>query len=389
MQKLQSVMTDFSDEFKDDLVNPRITSSYSTANFQNAVDGRITNSYTTTGFRDAVDARVNNRVGKNYFINGNKGIWQRGTNLLSGYWGADMWYSSNLGGKRITLTSSDLPYTEAGILYAQETNIASSTSSVRIIECQTVPGLELMAGKTVTYSFYIKYTGEDNPIRVFKPVAIQHFGTGGSNNVRIEGSNITIDTVLRRYSCTFTLPSISDKTIGTFPHFTQFHLEVPVSTTTGDTTVITCTGLKVEEGNTMTPFVAEPFDTELIRCMRYYEKSYNYGTAPGTITTVGAVTGCISGQYSIPTMVYYKVPKSSVLAVVFAYNPTTGVEGFSTAVESYDTIGGSGLNTPRPLLMADRSANGFVSSVAAFSQSPIRYTKFHWAVDTGIAPVTQ
>jgi hypothetical protein len=50
---------------------------------------------------------------------------------------------------------------------------------------------------------------------------------------------------------------------------------------------INITGVQLEVGDTATPFEHRPFDMELERCKRYYQKSYEYGTAPGTATDIG------------------------------------------------------------------------------------------------------
>lgn len=61
-----------------------------------------------------------------------------------------------------------------------------------------------------------------------------------------------------------------------------------------DTAASTATGklfavgdLQLEEGATATPFEVRPYGVELVLCQRYYEKSYDIGTAPGTSTTNG------------------------------------------------------------------------------------------------------
>ena len=47
------------------------------------------------------------------------------------------------------------------------------------------------------------------------------------------------------------------------------------------------TGVQLEVGDTATPFEHRPYDMELARCQRYYQKSYNIDVAPATNTTVG------------------------------------------------------------------------------------------------------
>jgi len=50
------------------------------------------------------------------------------------------------------------------------------------------------------------------------------------------------------------------------------------------------TGVQLEKGSTATSFDYRPYGTELQLCMRYYEKTYEIGTVPGTATSLGAAT---------------------------------------------------------------------------------------------------
>ena len=68
-------------------------------------------------------------------------------------------------------------------------------------------------------------------------------------------------------------------------------LQYPDSTTTWYTTdnsTFELTGVQLEVGETATSFDFLSFDEELRRCQRYYCKSYNYATTPGTNTMVGS-----------------------------------------------------------------------------------------------------
>jgi hypothetical protein len=58
------------------------------------------------------------------------------------------------------------------------------------------------------------------------------------------------------------------------------------------------TGVQLETGPIATPFEFLPFGDELRRCQRYYEKSYNYATVPGTSTFTGAVAFTTSGAFT-------------------------------------------------------------------------------------------
>ena len=60
--------------------------------------------------------------------------------------------------------------------------------------------------------------------------------------------------------------------------------------TTNDATWF-ITGIQLEVGTAATPFEHRTFGDELALCQRYYCKSYDYGTAPGTSTIVGCRWG--------------------------------------------------------------------------------------------------
>ena len=81
------------------------------------------------------------------------------------------------------------------------------------------------------------------------------------------------------------------------------------------------TGVQLEKGSTATSFDYRPYGTELALCQRYYEKSYDIGTVPGTATIIsianagnagqsdGAANGCLLGfkvtKRAAPTMSYF------------------------------------------------------------------------------------
>jgi len=52
---------------------------------------------------------------------------------------------------------------------------------------------------------------------------------------------------------------------------------------------INITGVQLEVGENATPFEVRPYDMELARCERYYQKSYSYETVPATAFSTGSV----------------------------------------------------------------------------------------------------
>ena len=84
-------------------------------------------------------------------------------------------------------------------------------------------------------------------------------------------------------------------------------------------------GLQLEEGNVATEFEHVPYDIQLLRCMRYYEKSYE--DSPTEIG--GAIHFSASSTnttYPFDGGVELKVPKRTIPTLT-AYSPDTGASG--------------------------------------------------------------
>jgi hypothetical protein len=86
------------------------------------------------------------------------------------------------------------------------------------------------------------------------------------------------------------------------------------------------TGVQLEVGSVATPFERRPFGTELALCQRYYEKSYNIGTTPGTATTVGNLSTVYNGVSTssyIGAGVSFRVSKRAAPTIVLYDNGGT------------------------------------------------------------------
>ena len=82
------------------------------------------------------------------------------------------------------------------------------------------------------------------------------------------------------------------------------------------------TGLQLEVGQQATPFEHRSFGEELIRCQRYYEHSYNYGTTPGTAQNNGSVMFLTNrSPGTAHTMLRYMTRKRAAPTLV-SYDPT-------------------------------------------------------------------
>jgi hypothetical protein len=77
------------------------------------------------------------------------------------------------------------------------------------------------------------------------------------------------------------------------------------------------TGVQLEKGSTATSFDYRPYGTELALCQRYYEKSYDIATVPGTATTFGHVVASVGSQTYGRAGTAFKVTKRAVPTMAF------------------------------------------------------------------------
>ncbi len=107
------------------------------------------------------------------------------------------------------------------------------------------------------------------------------------------------------------------------------------------------TGVQLEVGSKASAFERRPYGMELGLCQRYYEKSYDVGVAPGTITTNGVarVHGQASSNY-LGVYVCFKQSKQRSNGTVTVYNSGSGAAGSwladATTVPTLATAIGSG-----------------------------------------------
>ena len=128
---------------------------------------------------------------------------------------------------------------------------------------------------------------------------------------------------------------------------------------------INITGVQLEVGDTATPFEHRPYDVELARCQRYYEKSYAVTTAPAGsdyyIQQVNPLNrGGGTGAVGYP--IYYKVTKRANPTVTpYTYDGTsgqwhTGVIGSSEA-KGNATIEDAGTNFFKVVVLYSTAPN--------------------------------
>jgi hypothetical protein len=220
-------------------------------------------------------------AGKNKIINGNFGIWQRGTSFTtSGAYTADRFIATS----DATFTVSQQTFTAGTAPVAGYENqyflqFAKNAGGSYLQLATRLEDVRLFAGQTVTLSAWMRVTSGTASV---EPLAQQDFGSGGSGQVNTFATPQTINTTWTRYSFTIAVPSVSGKTIGT-SSFLQVYIPRITSGATGAIT-FQVWGIQLEAGSTATPFqtATGTIQGELAACQRYYLKSYNQATAPAT-----------------------------------------------------------------------------------------------------------
>ncbi len=261
----------------------------------NSGETLVADSSTATGLR----YQGNFAAGKNKIINGDFGIWQRGTSFSPPALDslvADRFrtYFEGSGTTRAVTRQTFTPGTApvAGyegqyfLRYAQ--TVGPSAGIGNNLLMQNIEDVRTFAGQTVTFSFWAKTAATTVLPEVY---AYQYFGTGGSpsGNVYVAfATNVSVGTSWTRYSYTATIPSISGKTIGTNNDgYISFRTQHPLGS--GNTFTIDYWGWQVEAGSVATAFqtATGTLAGELQAAQRYYQKSYSITTNPGTVADAG------------------------------------------------------------------------------------------------------
>lgn len=254
---------------------------------------------------------VDGAIGRNPIINGNMEIWQRGTAFAaaaSGSYSADRWRFDNLTGAVVTINrSTDVPtVAEAGVLfnYSLEVDVTTADAAIAAGDLalvrQSIEGYNWrhFAQRACVLSFWFKspktgvhavslansgldrgFVGEFTMNAAntweYKTIQIPASPSAGTWNY-LNGTGVIVGFVLASGS-TYNTTAGSWQTIG-FGNFPGSASQVNTLDSTAN--FIRFTGVKLELGTVATPIQYVPFEEELARCQRYYQKSFRYATAP-------------------------------------------------------------------------------------------------------------
>lgn len=231
-----------------------------------------------------LDIAPYNKGFKNYIINGNFDVWQRGESQTSdGYGSDDRWFNSNVGSTKthslVMCTDTERALFNANN-YSRTVVTSVAGASNYCIKVQRVEDVNKLAGKTVTLSFWAKADSNKN-------IALelgQSFGAGGSPSVIVVGVGsqlISLTSTWQKKKITITLPSIVGKTLGTNGlqttyTYVMFWFDAGSSHNSRAANLGQQSGtfdiaqVQLEEGSVATPFEQRPYGLELSLCQRYY-----------------------------------------------------------------------------------------------------------------------
>jgi hypothetical protein len=261
---------------------------YSTTQARVAVgnDGEtlVADSSTATGLKWAAPSTgaesLGFTAGKNKIINGDFGVWQRGTSFsitnTIAYTADRFMVQCNSASLAATISQQTFTPGTApvagyeGQFFLRVTNPAGATNTE--IQ-QRIEDVRTFAGQTVTLSFWAKASSAVTMANTI----IQNFGSGGSGSVSTTGTSQTLTTSWARYSTTINVPSVSGKTIGTSSYLQVYPMYYSSGTIASN--VIDIWGVQIEAGSVATAFqtATGTIQGELAACQRYYFRTVSVG----------------------------------------------------------------------------------------------------------------
>jgi hypothetical protein len=327
---------------------------------------------------------------RNIIINGDMSVAQRATSKASvnttGYYTCDRFqWLADYG--VVTLSQdTDVPTGQgfAKSFKADVTTSATVSSGGYVLMRHRIEGQNLQyikkgtsSAESLTVSFWVKSTktgtyiaelyDADNTRQISKAYTVSSSNTwekkeltfagdtsgalgndtGGSlflNLYLSAGTNYTSGTL----STTWTAPTSANRVVG----------QVDFQDSTSNNFYVT--GIQMEAGTSATDFEHIPFDINLSRCQRYYEKNFDYAIAPqggqnyaNTQTTNQAIAYTTS---NLRHYVYFKTPKRTSGTATFYY--VTGLAG-GTNAGKWDVYTGSWTQTSGSTSASEMDENGF------------------------------
>jgi hypothetical protein len=239
---------------------------------------------------------------------------------------------------------------------------AAGTGNSYVLMQQRIEDVRVFAGQTITYSFWIRSStttsfGGSN--------MYQNFGSGGSGAVGFTPiGGATISNNWTRVYGTYTIPSISGKTIGT-----NSYLEIDINLAGGVNT-FDIWGVQLEAGSVATPFTTATgtVQGELAACQRYYWR-LNVAAGYGNMG-MGMASSSTAASIQIPSKVTMRavpVIDNSATSTMRLTNVSTGSSISAIVMSAYANpdfilteITSSGLTANTPYFLQSNNSAAYV-----------------------------
>ena len=243
----------------------------------NAITGTLPVANGGTGSTTLAGAGLQRPNVNPYIINGNFGVWQRGTSFTTSVYTADRWLQ-DLSGASATLTreahtvgQTDVPDNPK---YYLKQNVTTGNDNCGML--YRIEDVDILTG-AFTLSFYAKGV---NPNSGNLDIIIQqNFGSGGSGTVSLSEQDLTLTGSWQKFVFTGTLASISGKTIGTSSYI-QIIIKQPSDDANTAAWNLQISQVQLEAGtytsSTIPPFQNETYGDNLARCQRYFQTCDNF-----------------------------------------------------------------------------------------------------------------
>ncbi len=376
----------------------RLDTEYTSLNAQlaekaNQVDLESTN----TQLEKTVNARTG--IFQNAIINGLFNIFQERTvttNPNNLQYVADQWQAHTGGGAPATITHSQqrlLAGEIAGVFHHYRVNFdGAGTNPSDFRTAQPILfGTRYLCGngRKITVSFWARSSVAGKRLGVF---LIQNYGTGGTPSAPeiINGSNVTLTSGWKKYSFTFETNTLLGKTFGSDNNdFLRVSLQYAwdasnqsrVGSSTPETFraagTIDFADVVVNAGEVALPSQPRSLSEELALCQFFWEKSYQYIVAPGSISAFAGAIQQTTENGTNDGAVYdwtsFAARKRVSSPTVTIYSPSTGAVNVVYDGAADRTLAGGAFIT-------GTTENGFQSNYIVTGPTSIRRS-FQYVAD--------
>ena len=360
------------DEVKTNKVSPATGTAFALGDsgdtFTVPSGATIVNSGTATGFGESLRPNA-----QPYMINGNFGIWQRGTSFTTSVYTADRW-KQDLSGATATVTreahtvgQTDVP---GNPKYYLKQNVTTGNDNCGML--YKIEDVDTVIG-TFTLSFYAKGV---NPAGGNLDIVIQqNFGSGGSTTVELTEQDLTLTASWQQFVFTGTLASISGKTVGTSSYI-QIIIKQPSDDANTAAWNLQISQVQLEAGtytsSTIPPFQHESYGENLRRCLRYYQANYaenNYSELAFSGQSYSANNAQFNSMFLVPMRVEASLGTSGTASHYAVWEAARQTASALPTVGTHSTnVGrGAGVNADIINMRVDMQSTGNLTAGRAAS----------------------